>query len=606
MSTLIQAPASMFRAILFQRSQQAIQAICLTVVTLSLMLSVPRHAQAQPEGYAIGINDHVLYRNNAELDTTLSVYDDSSTKFVRINIDWRTMEPAKNTYNTQKTAALDYYFQKCADRGIRVLVSIAYAPAWANGGHEQMGWPPINPVDYADFCQWFVEHFAHYQSALGQRTLEAIEIWNEPDLCDMFFRGYDRYAPEAATKYAQMVKVAGGRIQTVRNALGANDILILAPVISDTHNVSWKTTGSWIDAFYAVQNVTDYYDVFSWHSYWMNAGSTGWLPPELPPCFSTTNQQRSIMGKLTSPLTSEIWHRLVANGDHLKPNWCTEIGGSAKSATPDHANRYLSFAEQQTHLTDIINVLHNESITNLQRVYWYEIFDEPHLGSSSESTYGMIALNNSNPITYTGTIPVNTADRTPKPVYSTYVNADKGTGTTTSAFFDDFNDGYADGWTAMPGTWQLVNNALVNPHNANTATCTLDFPYWTNSDTSLAIRFTDPWKKAGVIARYDGSQGYYLRLAGNSIVKSHKLELLVNQSVVVSSGLNDVYDLSNFQTLRISVIDEVNGTRIKGFINGNEHINYLDTSMYYASGQLALRAEPWTGTVTVDDVTVSE
>lgn len=578
----------------------------LMALTLILPMLITHRVTAQPAGYAVGINDHVLYRSNAELDTTATAYDDTNTKFVRINIDWRTMEPSKGTYNATKKAALQYYFQKCTDRGIRLLVSIAYAPAWANGGHEQMGWPPINPVDYADFCQWFVEQFGTYQNAWGKRTLEAIEIWNEPDLCDMFFRGYDRYAPEAATRYGQLVTVAGARLQTVRTAIGAPELLILAPVISDTHNVSWKSTGSWIDAFYAVPNVTQYYDVFSWHSYWMNAGSTGWLPPELPPCFSTTNQQRSVLGKLTSTLTSEIWHRLVTHGDNLKPNWCTEFGGSAKSATADHANRYLSFAEQQAHLTDAINVLNNESVTNLQRLYWYEIFDEPHLGSSSESTYGMIALNNTNPITYTGGIALNTAQLTPKPIYTTYLNADKGTGSTTASFFDDFNDGVADGWTMNQGSWLPVNGTLQNPHIGITATCTLNYPTWTNCAASTKIKFADAWKKAGIIARYNGTNGYYLRLSANDTIKSQKLELLVNQTVVVNASLNNVYDLTTFQTLGISVVDETNGTRIKGSINGNEYINYLDTSFQYANGQVALRAEPWSWIITVDDVTVSE
>ncbi len=585
----------------------ALPAQCLfSLVAMTVVLMVSTPAIAQPAGYAVGVNDHVLYRSNAELDTTLAAYDDSNTKFVRINVDWRTMEPAKGQYNANKTAALRYYFQKCTERGVRVLASLAYAPAWANGGHEQMGWPPNDPADYADFCQWFVEQFGTYQNAWGKRTLEAVEIWNEPDLCDLFFRGYDRYAPQAATRYAQLVKAAGARIQTTRAAMGANDLLILAPVISDTHNVSWKGADSWIVAFYAVPNVTQYYDVFSWHSYWMNAGSTGWLPPELPACFSTTNQQRSVLGKLTSTMSSEIWNHMVTHGDHLKPNWCTEMGGSAKSQTPDHPNRYLSFTEQKTHLEDAINVLRDESVTNLQRIYWYEIFDEPHLGHSSESTFGLIALNNTNPIAYTGGIPLDAAQQTPKPAYSAYVNADKGTGSTQSSFFDDFNDGLADGWDMLAGSWQVVDDTLQNPHIGIAATCVLNNPTWDNCAVTAKIKFSDAWKKAGLIARYDGTDGYYLRLCANDTIKSQKLELLINQNVVVSAAMPGVYDLAMFQTLGLSVVDQTGGTQVKGTINGQEYIDYLDTNFEYDYGQVAVRAEPWSWIVTVDDISVSE
>jgi hypothetical protein len=36
-------------------------------------------------------------------------------------------------------------------------------------------------------------------NSAGQRTLEAIELWNEPDLADLFFKPYKRESAEGAT-----------------------------------------------------------------------------------------------------------------------------------------------------------------------------------------------------------------------------------------------------------------------------------------------------------------------------------------------------------------------------------------------------------------------
>ena len=149
-------------------------------------------------------------------------------------------------------------------------------------------------MDYADFCEWFLRQYATYKDASGRRTLEAIELWNEPDLGDLFYKPYrTRYSAEGATHYANLVVTAGTRLKTVRQQIGADDVLILAPAISDTHNVSWAP---WLDAFYGVPGVTQAYDVFSWHSYWFNACRT-WPPSYLPVCFDAADINRGVLSK---------------------------------------------------------------------------------------------------------------------------------------------------------------------------------------------------------------------------------------------------------------------------------------------------------------------
>ncbi|MDA3923337.1 MAG: hypothetical protein PF904_01395 [Kiritimatiellae bacterium] len=566
-------------------------------VCATFMLLVFGSARASGD-YAIGMGDHIAWRSQDNQEVAYQVYEDSSTKFVRTGIDWRAIETSDNVYNALRVDGVDAFFAGCAARGIRVLAIIAYAPAWANGGHNESGWPPLDNDDYTDFCEWFVRRYAHHTDAAGNRTLEAIEVWNEPDLCDIFFKGYSRYAPSAATKYGQMVVSAGTRMRSVCAEIGASDILIAAPGISEINGAIW---GGWVDAFYTVPNVTDAYDVFTWHSYWEGCGTTGWLPPELPPCWDPAHQNQAILGKLVG---TTMWSKMVANGDDQKPNWCTEIGGAAQSATPDHLNRYLSFAEQESLFEDAISVLNAGYVNNLERLYFFEFFDRPH-DIGSQQKYGVIALNSSTPIVYSGDIALVDATLTPKPAYYIYCNADKGGGDTPAgAFHDDFNDGNDDGWTAMPNTWTSVSGAYINGHNSSSAISYAGEASWVNYAAEADFMFSNPWSYGGVMARYDGSDGYYLRIRVNTYLESYSMALLVQGTVVSSTSINGTYDFSEYRRLGISVQDEGAGVRIRGYIDGTEHLDYLDTSAAYSSGKFAVRAEPWCLAIAVDNVAV--
>ena len=587
-----------------------ISRLALALFGLVALLCCTGPARAQK---IVGINDHVIWRANADQDVAFAQYAQSNTKFLRVDADWNVLEPTDGVYNTGYLGHMDYFFQKCTAANIRVTLCVAYAPSWASTGNSgnQGGYAPTAAAsaDYADFCEFLLRRYATstYSNGAGQHTLEAIEIWNEPDLSDVFFKPYARQTAAGATAYGNLVVAAGGRLKSVRASIGASDVLVLAPVISNVHNVCWAPTGqtTWMDAFYMVPNVTSNYDVFDWHTYWESTGS--WLPATLPPCWNPANQRQAVLGQLIAPDKSEIWAKIVSNGDDQKPNWCTEIGGAAKSNTPNHnPGRLLSFAEQQTHLTDAIATLRSGNVSKLDRIYWYELFDEPNQYKNLQQAYfGLIALNASNPITYTGSMNLSAAGTvlTPKAAYAVYQGADKGA--PGISFSDDFNDGNSDGWTATPGTWAVVNSQYVSPHTANVAITSVGDAAWKNYAAQAKLKFSNAWKSAGLIARYNGSAGYYLRVDVSSTITSYNLRLLKGTTIVATANVNNLYDFQNFHTVKISVKDEAGGTRILGFIDNNQLLNYLDTSAPYAAGQFALRSEPWTGTITADDVTVT-
>lgn len=71
--------------------------------------------------------------------------------------------------------------------GMRVLLEVGNAPAWANGGHGGTGWAPRDPGDYADFIRAASREYP---------SVHLWMIWGEPNRKDDF-------RPEVPAKYTQ-------------------------------------------------------------------------------------------------------------------------------------------------------------------------------------------------------------------------------------------------------------------------------------------------------------------------------------------------------------------------------------------------------------------
>jgi polysaccharide biosynthesis protein PslG len=66
------------------------------------------------------------------------------------------------------------YVQRAHGKGLKVLLSVAKAPAWARNTTEEYG-PPTDPATYANFLRFMI-------TQIKAENIDAIEIWNEPNL----------------------------------------------------------------------------------------------------------------------------------------------------------------------------------------------------------------------------------------------------------------------------------------------------------------------------------------------------------------------------------------------------------------------------------------
>ncbi len=122
------------------------------------------------------------------------LYHSLGARIYETELDWNTVAPRKPTDPTSPKdrsyiwpAMLTEEINNARRYGMRVLIEVGNAPAWANGGHGGAGWAPKSPVTYAQFVE---------AAARKYPTVHMWMIWGEPNRKDDF-------RPEVPAKYTQ-------------------------------------------------------------------------------------------------------------------------------------------------------------------------------------------------------------------------------------------------------------------------------------------------------------------------------------------------------------------------------------------------------------------
>jgi len=158
-------------------------------------------------------------------------------------------------------------------------------------------------------------------------------------------------------------------------------------------------------------------------------------------------------------------------------------------------------------------------------------------------------------------------------------------------FFDNFDDGIADGWTVQLGNFAVLNSEYYT-HNGPGEKSITTVDGLTCADctvkVNLRLKNTEGGFQAAIVLRYTDNEHHYtfsINAEGDCVsfekytpADPHFGELLaVNYSV--SINLNTNYSLSV----------QVQGNRFTGFLNGEEVLSVTDDA--YSSGQVGLRGQ---------------
>lgn len=141
--------------------------------------------------------------SQADWNAALADIQRLGVKWLKVQVSWKQLQPNAPGEVSEDFRRLEIYLETAYNNGLDILISIAKAPAWARSNQTEDG-PPDDPQALVQFINLITEEFG--------TSLDAIEIWNEPNLSrewqgqPLNGQSYMRYfvpAYQAITAYAQ-------------------------------------------------------------------------------------------------------------------------------------------------------------------------------------------------------------------------------------------------------------------------------------------------------------------------------------------------------------------------------------------------------------------
>ncbi|MGE5245808.1 MAG: glycosyl hydrolase [Betaproteobacteria bacterium] len=157
---------------------------CFDLLVLLTVVLAGTSARAQDVHY--GVNAHEVSASVADSASDLGA------GIVRVVFGWDVIEPGcKGCFNWSAT---DRWRDEARRTGRLIFGSLAYAPAWANGGHHY-NYPPLDMADWYDFVYAVADRYKDDIVLWG--------VWNEPNL-DAYLHGADLQTYERLVRTARL------------------------------------------------------------------------------------------------------------------------------------------------------------------------------------------------------------------------------------------------------------------------------------------------------------------------------------------------------------------------------------------------------------------
>ena len=294
----------------------------------------------------MGVQFHCTWSQTDERRAAIAtMLASAGVRSVRIDIGWHSLQPRRRGLSDWHVRLADRCVNLARARGMEVLGTLLWTPAWANGGRGQSV-PPRRRADFARFARWTARHF--------RGRVGAWEIWNEPN-DPSFWRG-------SARQYVRLLRAAYPAIKAGdRNAL----VVFGGLMQNDDRFLARAYAAGAQGAF----------DVMATHPYQGNAppeaaddGDDWWLIAHVPAI-----------------------HELMARyGDGALPIWFTELGWSAHANPPGLPFWQLGVTpqEQADYLARGMALIESR-YPYVEKAFWYK--DAARPGEDElQSGYGLL------------------------------------------------------------------------------------------------------------------------------------------------------------------------------------------------------------------------
>ena len=242
-------------------------------------------------GVGIAAGADLGFRSPSDRARELDDYLSLGVVWIRHDFAWDVAEPEPGVFNW---APYDAVVDGARKRGLEVIVTLSYTPAWANGGHADHRFAPQRPRDFGEFAAAAVRRYA----PLG---VHAYEIWNEPNI------GFWQPAPNPVA-YTAVLRAA----YTAIHKVDPGAVVITGGMSPAGDGPSTYSPHTWLRALYS-QGAKPYFDAIGAHPYVdADAGADSSDPG---------NPWYQLAGSTPSIRSIQADH-----GDSAKRIWATEVG----------------------------------------------------------------------------------------------------------------------------------------------------------------------------------------------------------------------------------------------------------------------------------------
>ncbi|MGV9669278.1 hypothetical protein ACWDPV_01625 [Gordonia sp. NPDC003504] len=256
--------------------------------------------------YGFAGGSDMLWLSQADLNRELDGAATTKASWLRVVVDWNSVEPSNNSYNW---ATPDRMINSARQHGFKVLATVVSSPAWARPSGSFFTAPPTNNADLADFLRAFVARYSN--------RVSTYQIWNEVNLPIFFGGSVD------AARYTALLKAGYSAIKSAQpgaTVLSAGLARSVGPFSPLTYYTAMYNNG-----------VKGYFDAAAMHPYVFPGGAS-------------TNPENAISDVVG------LRELMVARGDSAKKIWFTEIGAPTASGSPDGVTEQ----EQAKQITDML------------------------------------------------------------------------------------------------------------------------------------------------------------------------------------------------------------------------------------------------------------
>ena len=231
---------------------------------------------------------------------------------------WRDIEPVKGQFDFSES---DRVIRESAANGIKVIARLDFQPKWARADGAHNG-PPDN---YDDFGRFVSELVKRYSSNSPIGTMQAIEVWNEPNLAREWGG-----APVNEAQAADYVRL----LKTAYEAAKAADpsVVVITGGLSPTgwSDDTARPDDQYLNWMYDA-GAKDYFDVLGAHGPGFKA------PPDVSPEEAAASPVYGGHRSFTFRRVEDLRQIMVERGDAAKQIWLLEFGWTTDLVNPAYA-----------------------------------------------------------------------------------------------------------------------------------------------------------------------------------------------------------------------------------------------------------------------------